>query len=152
MKFTNVLLFLLSTALTSSLLADEQPFEATAGPYTVYYSLFPSTFLRAEVAQAYGMVRAKNRAVLNVSVRERIDEGAQAPTREKSAVVRGTSNDLIHKTPLQFTEVREQGALYYLAEVRFGGTSPRLYFDLQIEPDPGAPPIAISFSKQMSAE
>ena len=152
MKLICSALLLLAAAMAPALWADDTPFEVQSGPYTVYYSLFPSTFLRPEVAAAYGIVRGKNRAVLNVSILERVAEGDRETTRGKSALVRGTRSDLIHKTPLEFAEVREQDAVYYLAEVPFGGTSPRLYFELRVEPDPDASPIDISFSKQLSAE
>jgi hypothetical protein len=103
------------------------------GDFTIHYSLFPSTFLTSEVAGAYGIVRAKNRAVINVSVRER-----QAPDsdREQSARVSGRYSDLIQNRDLDFREIREQGALYYIAEFRHGNAE-TLRFDLKVQPEGG---------------
>lgn len=152
MNLKNLLLYLLITVVTPSLLAAEQVFEKKSGPYTVYYSLFPSSFLKPEIAEAYGITRGKNRMVLNVSVRKALkQEEGSANSVGKSAIVRGSSSDLIHKTPLQFTEQREQGAIYYLAQIKFSGSSV-LYFDLEVQPDPNVSPISIQFSKELVPE
>ena len=131
--------------LGSAAIAQPPQYEVTSGPYTVYYTLFPSTFIKPEVAGAYGITRGKNKAVLNVSVRKALPDGSD---RAQSAAVSGYSSDLIHKTPLPFTEIREQGALYYLADITVTG-SPILYFELNVQPDPNGSVIPISFKQQL---
>jgi hypothetical protein len=122
-----------------------QQYEEKSGPFTVYYSLFPSTFITPDVAAAYDLTRGKNKAVLNVSVRKTLPDGSD---QEQTAIVSGHHSDLIHKTPLQFTEIREQGAIYYLAQITITG-SPILYFDLQVQPDPNSSAIPITFKQQL---
>lgn len=114
------------------------------GDFTIHYSLFPSTFLTSEVAGAYGIVRANNRAVINVSVRERHTPDSD---REQSARISGRYSDLIQSRDLAFREVREQGALYYIAEFRHGNAE-TLRFDLKVQPQ-GGREQAITFTRKL---
>jgi hypothetical protein len=127
-------------------IADTAPIETSAelGPYELHYSLFPSTFLSETVAGAYGITRATNRAVINVSLREKLGDGT---TREQSAQVKGSYSDLIQKKPLEFREVREQGAIYYIAEFRHSNRE-TLRFDLVVTP-PGGPEKRITFTRKL---
>jgi len=125
----------------------QQPFEKRSGDYTVYYSVFPSSFLQPDIAGTYGLTRAKDRAILNVSVRRHSGEASEA----QSALVRGTSSDLIHSLPLEFKEIREKGAVYYIAEVRVSNEA-TLYFDIQVQPDPNSAAIKLRFNKQVFPE
>ena len=63
------------------------------GDYDVHYNVLNSTFISPEVAKAYGIVRGKNRALINIAVRRRLDKGV---TTAKKAIVNGNSSDLIH--------------------------------------------------------
>lgn len=119
----------------------------TFGAYTVHYSLVPSTFLGAEVAAAYEIVRAANRTMINISVRRQIDAGDRA----QSAIVNGKYSDLIQSKPLAFREIREEGAIYYIAEFRHGNRE-TLRFDISVQPDPNAPARTITFSRELHTE
>lgn len=114
------------------------------GRYEVHYSIFAADFLQPGIAQAYGIVRAPDRAVLNIAVRRRLDGGGDEAV---AAEVSGTRSDLIHKTPLEFREVVEPGARYYLAHfpVRNDET---LYFDLNIAPDGDDAMLGLRFEKR----
>ena len=144
------LLALMTCLLASSLAeAQEEPeFFVTKGRYTVHYSLFPSTFLKPEIAQSYAITRGPKLAIMNVSVREALDEHSD---RESVAAVTGSINDLIHRTPIDFKEIREQGAVYYLAEIPFTG-NPTLYFDLLVQPIGSNTSIPVSFKRRLSAD
>lgn len=142
--FLCFLLFL--PALANTALSQDK-FEQRSGEYTVYYSLFPSSFLLPEVAESTGITRARDRAILNVSVRR----GEGGDSREQSALVRGTSSDLIHSRELEFKEIREQGAIYYLAEIRVSSQA-KVYFDLQVAPDPNKPAIEVRFNREVYPE
>lgn len=84
------------------------------GGYEGHYSLVPTTFLTPEVAADYGITRARDRALLNVSI---IQPGA-GPVR---AQVSGTVKDLLGSVrELAFEEVIEGDSVYYLATVRHG--------------------------------
>ena len=112
--------------------------------YEVHYVVFNSTFIQPEMAERYGIVRARNRAVLNIAVRERV--GDEDETEPRRAIVRGTHSDLVHRTPLEFREFVESDAIYYIAELRFAGSNEERHFDLKIQPDPDGPVYSLEFS------
>ncbi len=115
------------------------------GKYEVHYSVINSTFLTPEVAKAYGITRGKDRAIVNIAVREKRDEGG---TAAKRAVVTGSSSDLIHKTKLDFHEIDERDAIYYIAELRIANKEKR-DFRIKVQPDPNRPPFSLNFNKTL---
>jgi len=83
--------------------------QETFGDVTVHYNTFNSTFIQPDIAKAAELIRSKNQGVINVSV---IQAG-----QPMVASVTGTVKDLTSKTvPLNFKQVTEQGAIYYLAQ------------------------------------
>lgn len=82
------------------------------GGYEAHYSVIATTFLRPEIAADYGITRARDRALLNVAI---IDP-ASGPVK---AEVSGAVKDLLSQTrALEFSEVEEGEAVYYLATLR----------------------------------
>ncbi len=81
------------------------------GDYQAHYSLVPTLFLTPEVAARYRVVRARDRALLNVSV---LDADGTAVAAQVSGVVR---NLLGQEQPLALRQVVEGEAVYHLAEV-----------------------------------
>lgn len=85
------------------------------GDYRVIYSVFNSEFIKPEIAQQYRLVRARDRAFVNISV-VRKTGGKHGLASEMS----GTATNLIQQSrPLKFMEIREGDAVYYLASLRF---------------------------------
>jgi hypothetical protein len=79
------------------------------GDITVHYNTFNSTFLTPDIAKAAELIRSKNQGVINVSV---IKDG-----KPLIANVTGTVKDLTSQSvPLNFRQVTEQGAIYYIAQ------------------------------------
>jgi hypothetical protein len=64
------------SALLSSLTVAQQ--SERFGPFELHYSVVNTTFLEPEVAQNYGITRGKNRAFLNLAVREHVLENTEA--------------------------------------------------------------------------
>ena len=115
------------------------------GPYDVHYSVLTTTFISPDTAKRYGNTRGKNRALLNIAVRKRLENGS---TRAQHAIVKGSSSDLIHSVDLPFTEITEQDAIYYLAEFRFFHKEMRT-FTIKIQPDPNIAAYTLKFSKSL---
>lgn len=114
------------------------------GDYEVHYSVFPSAMLSEEVAASYKIVRADNRAVLNVSVRKHTGTSGDEPQR---ATVSGTYSDLVQRKPLEFREIEESGAIYYIAEFRHGDQETmRFAVDVKIG---DAAPYNLVFSRKL---
>lgn len=133
---------LLLLAVISSLAFAEG--SKTFGEYEVFYSVFNSTFIKPEVASSYQIVRGKDRALVNIAVRRTLPKGQSEAV---SASIEGTSSDLIHSTPLEFREIREQDAIYYLAGFRFLDKELRS-FTIHIQPDPTAAPFTLKFNQK----
>jgi len=82
------------------------------GNWDVHYILIPTLFLNSEVAAGYQLDRSRDRALLNISVIGR--DGVPVVAKVSGRVV----NLLEQRQELEFKEVAEDTAVYYLAEVR----------------------------------
>lgn len=83
------------------------------GPFDVHYVVVPSSFFSPEIAERYDIVRGRDRALMNVSV---LDAGQTAV----AVAIAGTATNLLgQQQALEFREVREGDAVYYLAQVRY---------------------------------
>ncbi len=78
------------------------------GGYRIHYTTFPSTLIPPDVASVHGITRAENQVVLNISVRK----GDEPVGVELNGSVTNLLNQM---TSLDFSEVNEQDAIYYLA-------------------------------------
>jgi len=83
------------------------------GAYNVHYVAFASTFLSPEMARKYNVVRGRNRALINISVLDKDN----SPVRAKlNGTVKNLPGQILR---LNFEEVIEGDAVYYLAQTRF---------------------------------
>jgi hypothetical protein len=105
-------LLLLTACLSASALAADVikgERKETFGDVTVHYNTFNSTYLQPDIAKAAELIRSKHQGVINVSV---IKDG-----KPVIASVTGTVKDLTSASvPLNFRQVTEQGAIYYIAQ------------------------------------
>lgn len=85
------------------------------GGIEFHYSAFGSTFLTPTVATNYDIQRSRYNGVVNISVLD--------PDADFSALagqMSGTATNLLgNKKPLEFREIREGKAIYYIAEFGF---------------------------------
>ena len=96
--------------LAAGVLSAEQ--KQAFGDYEVHYSVFNPSFLRAEVAERYDVVRGRDKAVVNVSILD--------GERSVALPVTGTVKNLLGQLqPLDFREVKEGEAVYYLAMLTY---------------------------------
>ncbi len=116
----------------------------TFGPDTIHYSVLNTRFLSPEVARSYGITRGDDNFLLNIAVRHQ----GKNSDRAIRAKVTGTSSDLIYKKTLNFREVVEQDAIYYLAEFTVK-TEERISFRLQVKTNTRALPYDIEFNKML---
>ncbi len=102
------------------------------GPYELHYSVVNTTFIEPKVAATYGIVRGEERAILNLSVREHLEAGE---TVARAMQLKGSSRDLLQKLDtLEFQEIREGPAIYYIAEVKFLNEEYR-FFEVYFRPE-----------------
>ncbi|MDD0996074.1 DUF4426 domain-containing protein [Pseudomonas sp. TNT2022 ID1044] len=105
-------LFLLTACLSVTAMAADAikgDRQEKFGDVTVHYNTFNSTFLTPDIAKSAELVRSKHQGVINISV---IKDG-----KPLMAQVSGTVKDLTSQSvPLNFKQVTEQGAIYYIAQ------------------------------------
>lgn len=85
------------------------------GPWQVHYIAFPSTFIQPNIAKAYGLERSNYKGVINISVLAN-KKGTPA---QKAKLTGEAKNLLGTKQVLEFKEVVDGDAIYYLAQVDF---------------------------------
>lgn len=131
--FRQISQVLLLACMTSSLAAwaEGEPF-TKFGDYTVVHTVFTSDFVPPDVAKAYNLVRAKDRALVNVSI---VKNNAGADMRGLAAEVSGTVVNLMQQQKaLEFIEISESDAVYYLAPLRIHHEEV-LHFNLTLQHD-----------------
>jgi hypothetical protein len=85
------------------------------GEYVLYFNALLTDQLSPDIASEYGIVRSKSRALLNVSVHRKLDNGlSEAVTGAVSASAINLNGQL--KT-MALREVREETAIYYIGEL-----------------------------------
>jgi hypothetical protein len=97
----------------------------------VHYSAFNSGFLQPEVAAAVGLVRSKSQGVVNVAL-------LQSNTASTGVVTGEVKNLLGQISQLNFKQVKEGAAIYYLAQFPFGQQE-MLRFTLNVKGADGVP-------------
>lgn len=143
MKNTLVLLFSL---LLSGALVGQTNVSQTFGEYTVYYSVFNSTFLDPDIAALHGFTRGRDRALINIALIKKSPEGDSLGLQAR---VSGTAQNLIMQyRPLNFIEVREGDAVYYLAPFSFNNEEP-LHFTINVAHDGVPVPYEVKFTKTL---
>lgn len=86
------------------------------GDFEVHYSIIPTSFIPQEAARAYKIVRAGNRMLLNISVRRLTPDDPLNETAAQTATVSAVRHDLMRPFTLDFNEVKEPGAIYYVSD------------------------------------
>ncbi|GHE77020.1 DUF4426 domain-containing protein [Thalassotalea profundi] len=123
---SKVITFLLLTlALSFHSIADNMQ---KLGNMNVHYIAISATFLTPEIATAYNIERSRFNGLVNISVMDNTVEGNPA----KTVSITGTAKNLTgQKKDLEFTEVKEGDAIYYLGQVNYRNDE-TIIFDLSI--------------------
>lgn len=86
------------------------------GNFEVHYSIIPTSFIPQEAARAYKIVRSGNRMLLNIAVRRVTADDPMNETAAQAATVTAVRHDLMRPFDLEFNEIREPGAIYYVSD------------------------------------
>ena len=147
-KMIKQLFFLISLAgffISNALANGIQEYNDGTYTYEVHYSVFSSSFLDPKIAKHYEILRSPNIGVVNIAVRRKQEVGTVAAI---SRVTGGVQNLLQQVRKLDFTEVSEGEAIYYLAQFRFS-EGEILTFDLELMPDMRMGPVPLVFRKEL---
>jgi hypothetical protein len=126
--------------------AQEAP-EATSrdfDDYIVYFNAIPTDKLTPEVAQANGIVRSKNRALMNISV---VRKGEGTPGQPVPATVTAlVANDTGQIKDANVREIREGDAVYYIADFAVSNAE-TLNFTVDATPTGETSRLSVRFSR-----
>ncbi|WP_086479939.1 DUF4426 domain-containing protein [Oceanospirillum sanctuarii] len=119
------------------------------GDYQIHYNTFTTGFLQPEVAQAYGIVRSRYQAMINISVLKKQADGSYKPVE---ALVTGDVANLAGQSVnLAFRTIREPNAIYQITTFNFTEDEPTR-FRLKVRFDPNIQPYDLSFIRRFYGE
>jgi len=144
MKHLMLILLILASVATARSVDDS--FYKQHGDYKIFYSAFGSSFLTPEIAVANHIVRGKDKGLVNIAVVKQLGQGLPAK------VIGEVSNIFQQTQTLEFTQVKEQDTLYYLAPFEFANED-YLTFKITVLPNPekgaSAGTYSFKFQKKM---
>jgi hypothetical protein len=124
--------------------AARSQYEQTFGDVTVHYSALPTERLLPAMAKSYGILRSRDRGLVNIAIERKGADGRTTPVRAtvagKAVSVGGES------APLKFRELIEDGTVSYIGE--FAISAPDTYtFEITVTPEGTAPPYTLKFNQ-----
>ncbi|WP_404341037.1 DUF4426 domain-containing protein [Pseudoalteromonas mariniglutinosa] len=85
------------------------------GNWQVHYIAFPSTFIQPDIARNYGLERSGYKGIINISILKN-----NSTKTAQTARLTGTAKNLLGNTQqLEFKEIVEGDAIYYLAQLDY---------------------------------
>ena len=115
------------------------------GDYVVHYNAFRSDTISPEVAKQHGLARASNRVLINITVLKKVMNTSGKPTSSK---VTGHASNLTGQfKQLEFKEITEGTAIYYLAETKISDGE-FLKFEIKIIPEGETRAARLNFNKR----
>ena len=119
------------------------------GDYVVHYNAFRSDTLSPEMAKAYELTRRNNRIIVNITVLKKVLNTTGKPV---ASTIAGNASNLTGQLKnLEFHQIKEGTAIYYLAESQFT-EGEFLKFELQVTPEGQTQAATISFDKKFSTK
>lgn len=112
------------------------------GAHVVHFSAQSTDQLPPEVARTYGIVRSKNRAMLNVSV---LKEGTTIAVAADVTV--RTVNLAGQLKNVTMRKIQEQEAIYYIGETGIANRE-TLIFNISITPEGATEASDVSFTRE----
>ena len=115
------------------------------GDYVIHYNAFRSDTISPDVAKQYGLTRASNRVLINIAVLKKVLNTTGKPTSSK---VTGHASNLTGQLKnLEFKEITEGNAIYYLADTKISDGE-FLKFDIKIIPEGETRAARLRFDKR----
>jgi len=119
------------------------------GDYTVHYSVFNSTFVTPDIAKIYGLTRARNQALINISVTRTL---AGQTTLGLPAEIEGTATNLLQQQrSLDFAEISETNATYFIAPLRHTNEE-TINFTISVKPEDAPLAFTVKFARKLYIE
>jgi len=119
------------------------------GNYTVHYNVFNSKNIPAEVARIYNLTRSKDIALVNISL-TKTENGATSLGLPAKVSVKAV-NLMQQSKDLDFTEIKEMDATYYIAKFRHTNEED-IRFEVSVIPEGENKPLMVSFTRKLFTE
>lgn len=135
-----------STAEGARITFGENVHDKEVGNYIIHVNALTTDQLPQEIARGYNISRSKNRAMLNISVREKSNNGEIPITAKVTTTAKNLSNQL---KDMHLREIKEDDplAIYYIGEVSVSNEE-TLVFDMDITPAGASKPILLSYRQR----
>lgn len=116
------------------------------GDYNLHYSVFNSSFIDPQIASLHSITRGDDIALVNIAV-TRVDAGVES--LGLPAEIEGRMQNLIMQSRnLDFIEIREGNATYYLAPFRIDDEDPQHFF-INVRPQGSRLPFELEFTRTL---
>jgi Domain of unknown function (DUF4426) len=125
---------------------DSNVHEKEFGNYIIHINALTTDQLPTEVAQGYKISRSKNRAMMNVSVREKQADGEIPITASVHIVAKNLAGQLKN---VKLREIKDNDpvAIYYIGELPVSHEE-TITFDLDVIPTGASEPVLLSYRQQ----
>ena len=123
-KLTLIILIVLASTLFNAQAENMKKM----GSMNIHYIALNASFITPEIAKNYDIFRSKYNGLINISVLD----NTLASTPAKTVAITGTARNLAGQNKkIEFVEVKEGDAIYYLAQVNYRNEE-TIVFDLTI--------------------
>ena len=124
-----------------TLAAEGRPVKKV-GEYKIYYNVVHSQFIEPGVAAEYGLSRADDLGVVNISIVREGESTYGIPAKLSGSV----DNVLGQKQSLEFFAVKDGAAVYYIAQFNYFYEMP-LEFSVEVAPEDGSKEFDLRFEE-----
>ena len=146
LKLRQWLIFFVAALVTFPALAERSE---TFGDYQIHYNALTTDLIDPAVARAYGIIRSKNRALVNVAVLRRVMGNPAQPVQATVTAEAVNLNRQLRS--IEMRELRDGGAIYYIGELPVSHRE-NLEFKLSITPQGETSPHVASFKQEFYTE
>lgn len=115
------------------------------GDYEVHYNALTTDLIDPSVARAYGIIRSKNRALINVAVLRRVMGVATQPVKARVKAQAVNLNSQLKSVDMR--ELNDAGAIYYIGEMPVDHNE-TLEFTIEVIPEGESSAHTTSFKQQ----
>lgn len=98
------------------------------GSMKIHHMAIDSTLFSPEIARAYNIERSRYNALVNIAV---LDNSLPNTPAQTVSIMGSAKNNIGQLKALEFDEIKEGSAIYYLAQVNFSNEE-TLHFNLMI--------------------
>jgi hypothetical protein len=116
------------------------------GDYNAHYSVFNSSFIDPDIAATYDITRGGNIALVNIAV-TRVNAGGES--LGLPGLINGRVQNLLGQSrDLEFKEIREGQATYYLASFPISNEDPQHFF-INLRPEGASSTFELKFTRTL---